>query len=77
MSALGIEDIGVYVPADIRKNIELNGLTMNDIDKFLLHQASRHLERTVMKDLGIDEARTPFETRDYGNTISSSIPILL
>ena len=66
-----------YIPADIRKNIELNGLTMNDVDKFLLHQASRHMVRTVMKDLGIDEARVPFEIRDYGNTISSSIPILL
>lgn len=66
-----------YIPADIRNNIELNGLTMDEIDKFLLHQASRHMVRTVMKDLGIDEARTPFEIRDYGNTISSSIPILL
>jgi 3-oxoacyl-[acyl-carrier-protein] synthase-3 len=66
-----------YIPADIRKNIEMNGLTMDEIDRFLLHQASRYMVRTVMKDLGIDEARTPFEIGDYGNTISSSIPILL
>ncbi len=66
-----------YIPADIRNNIEMNGLTMDEIDKFILHQASRFMVNTVVKDLGIDEARAPFEIHDYGNTVSSSIPILL
>ena len=66
-----------FVPDDIRNNIEMNGLTMEDIDKFILHQASKFMVGIVTKDLDIDETKAPFEIHDFGNTISSSIPILL
>jgi len=66
-----------FIPDDIRNNISINGLTMDNIDRFILHQASKFMVDIVIKDLGIDKSRAPFDIHDYGNTISSSIPILL
>jgi len=66
-----------YIPNDIRNNVKINGLNMEDIDKFILHQASKFMVGIVTKDLGIDETKAPYKIWDYGNTISSSIPILL
>lgn len=66
-----------FIPDDIRNNIKINGLDIDDIDKFILHQASKFMVGIVTKDLGIDETKAPFEIHDYGNTISSSIPILM
>jgi 3-oxoacyl-[acyl-carrier-protein] synthase-3 len=31
----------------------------------------------IISQLQIDPAKAPFDVRDYGNTVSSSIPILL
>lgn len=66
-----------YIPDDIRNNILINGLKMENIDRFILHQASKFMVGIVTKDLGVDESKAPFSIHDYGNTISSSIPILL
>ena len=33
--------------------------------------------QTIQKRLGIEEERVPYEILDYGNTISSSIPLVL
>lgn len=61
----------------VDEELSMNGLTMDEIDKFLMHQASRLMVRTVIKDPGVDADRAPFDIRDCGNTISSSIPIRL
>ena len=65
------------VPDSIRRALALNALTLDDVDLFLLHQGSRHIVRTIAKRLEIEENRAPFLAADYGNTVSSSLPIMM
>jgi 3-oxoacyl-[acyl-carrier-protein] synthase-3 len=62
------------VPGSIRRALERNALTLPDVDRFLLHQGSRYIVETVARRLGIVD-RAAFCAQDYGNLISSSIPV--
>lgn len=65
------------VPADIRLMAEKNSIEISQIDRFLLHQGSRIIVRTIADRLGIDPARVPFSICDFGNSCASTIPLLL
>jgi 3-oxoacyl-[acyl-carrier-protein] synthase III len=65
------------VPDNINAMLAANGLSLNEIDYFALHQGSRYIVDTIRKRLGIAEDRAPFVAADYGNTVCSSIPIML
>jgi 3-oxoacyl-[acyl-carrier-protein] synthase-3 len=43
----------------------------------LLHQASRFIINTISARLGLPKEKVPIEMGGYGNTVSSSIPLLL
>ncbi len=64
------------VPRSIERAITANGLTFDDIDRFVLHQGSRYIVNAISKRLGIED-RTDFTAQEFGNTVSSSIPIAL
>lgn len=64
-------------PASIRRVVERNNLALDDIDLFLVHPGSKRIVDTLREALGVDERRLPFEIADYGNTVSSSIPLML
>lgn len=66
-----------HVPADIQRVLEKNDMTLEDIDCFVLHQGSRFVVETVADRLPVDRQRVPFLAAEYGNTISSSIPMML
>lgn len=65
------------IPKHIQSLLEKNGLKETDIDKFILHQGSKYIVDTIRKRLKTLEDKVPFDMYDYGNTISSSIPIIL
>lgn len=65
------------VPNIINRCITKNGLTQNEIDIYLLHQASKFIVDSLTRRMKLDKEKVPFEIMDYGNTISSSIPIIL
>jgi len=65
------------VPKHIKDLLEKNSLSDDDIDRYILHQGSRYIVDTVRKRLKVAEKKVPFDILDYGNTISSSIPIIL
>lgn len=46
-------------------------------DIFLLHQASKFVIDSVRTQLNIESCKVPFHASNYGNTVSSSIPIML
>jgi 3-oxoacyl-[acyl-carrier-protein] synthase-3 len=66
-----------YVPADIKTLLEKSNLNIEDIDKFIFHQGSKYIVDTLIKRTGIDVKKVIFDIADYGNTVSSSIPIIL
>lgn len=65
------------VPEVIKEVIELNGLQIEDIDYFVLHQANRRIVESVAKRLATDIEKFPMNLMEYGNTSSATIPILL
>jgi len=65
------------IPEDIKKVLKLNQLTMDQIDRFLLHQGSKYIVDFIVKRLGIPSDKAPYVIAEYGNTVSSSIPIML
>jgi 3-oxoacyl-[acyl-carrier-protein] synthase-3 len=64
-------------PKSIARILERNDLGILDVDLFLLHPGSKRIIDVIRKELGVDETRLPFEIADYGNTVSSSIPLML
>ena len=53
------------------------GVQKDEIDQFLLHQATRKMLDELRKRLNVDEAQVPIEMELVGNTVSSTIPILI
>ncbi|MDR3416217.1 MAG: ketoacyl-ACP synthase III [Nevskia sp.] len=64
------------VPASLQNAVRLNGLTVDRIDRFVLHQGSRVVVESIGQALNAPE-KVEFYAEDYGNTVSSSIPIAL
>jgi len=64
------------VPQSINRALQLNGLTMDQVSRIVLHQASRVAVKGIAKALGAPE-KLEFFAEAYGNTASSSIPIVL
>lgn len=65
------------VPANILACAQLNGICLEDLDVFLFHQASAWLLRVLCEDLHLPAERVPSNLRNVGNTVSTSIPLLL
>lgn len=65
------------VPDQIGALLARNGLTVDDIDVFLLHQASELVLRSLQDRLDVPPHKVPRRLRTTGNTVSSSIPLLL
>jgi 3-oxoacyl-[acyl-carrier-protein] synthase-3 len=53
------------------------GLTDADIDFYLLHQGSRYIVETIARTLEVDAGKVPFGASQTGNTVSSSLPLML
>ena len=64
-------------PQMIREFLTKLRLDMDDIDLFVLHQASKIILDTIRKKMGIPEQKFPVYLEDCGNTVSSTIPLVL
>ncbi|HEX9874093.1 MAG TPA: ketoacyl-ACP synthase III [Deferrimonas sp.] len=65
------------VPDDLREMAAKNGIALEEIDRFLIHQGSKIIVDTIAAKLGLPAEKVPYASQDYGNTVSSTIPILL
>ena len=65
------------IPSHIHDTLQKNNLSIEQIDQFILHQGSQFIVNTIQQKLGIAEEKAPFLATDYGNTVSSSIPMIL
>lgn len=65
------------VPKNILQMLTANALGIEDIDCFALHQGSRFIVDFIKNKLGLEDGKVPFAAGDYGNTVSSSVPLLL
>lgn len=62
---------------DIAQVTASAGLTLDDIDHFLLHQANLRINDAIRENLKQPEEKFPTNVQRFGNTSSASIPLLL
>ena len=65
------------VPATVEALFTKSGLTMDDIDLFVFHQANQYMLEHLRKRLGVPAEKFVVSMQKCGNTVSSTIPIAL
>jgi len=65
------------VPVSINKVLNKLNLAESEINRWYLHQGSKYIVDTITARAGLEPDKVVFDMYEYGNTISSSIPILL
>jgi len=65
------------IPKSFSTSLEKAGFTIADIDFFALHQGSLHMLKTLARRSGIPDEKLLINIGDYGNTVSSTVPMLL
>ena len=57
--------------------LERNGITGNDIDLFVSHQANRRIIKSAAEKLGLTEDKVVINIERFGNTTAGTIPLAL
>lgn len=65
------------VPEQIEACLKDNGLSKDEVDLYLFHQGSKFIVDNLGKKLGLAPERAPFEAAEVGNTVSSTLPLML
>ena len=65
------------IPQLVTDVLEKNGVTMDDIDLHVYHQANTFLANLERRKLRIPEEKYYCNIENFGNTVSSTIPIAL
>ncbi|MBS0210787.1 MAG: ketoacyl-ACP synthase III [Planctomycetes bacterium] len=65
------------IPGLIDNILSATNLQREQVDLFLLHQATYHLLNQLAESLKLDEAKMPRVLAQYGNTVSSTLPIMI
>ena len=65
------------VPEAIYAVLAKTGISLDEIDRFVLHQANAYILEHIRKKLRIPREKFVLAMRETGNTVSSSIPIAL
>ena len=69
--------INSKVPRQIKSLLQKNNISINDIDHFFFHQASKMTLDSLIKVLKIDKDKVFINLTNKGNTVSASIPIAI
>jgi len=59
------------------ESLEVNGLTLDDIDILIPHQANMRMLEAVVEKVGIDMEKVFVNVESYGNMASACLPIAL
>jgi 3-oxoacyl-[acyl-carrier-protein] synthase-3 len=65
------------IPKMIDELLSREGLARDQVDLFIMHQATRLMLDKLRERLGVNEDRLPMVLEDCGNTVSSTIPIVI
>lgn len=66
-----------YVVPSIQSVIDDSKAKSDNIDLFLMHQGSKYVVDSIRNYFNFNTEIMPFVSGDYGNTVSSSIPIMM
>lgn len=65
------------IPNLIGENLAKNGESIDSIDNFVFHQANTFMLQYLRKKIKIPQEKFIIDMEEYGNTVSSTIPIAL
>ncbi|QGH66170.1 ketoacyl-ACP synthase III [Xanthomonas oryzae pv. oryzicola] len=65
------------VPPAVEKLIAYAGVSKDEIDYFVFHQANRMINETIRKKLGLAVEKVPSTLHDFGNTSGASLPVTM
>lgn len=76
MNGRGVFDFcALNVPGSVERTLAANALRREDIDALLLHSGSRYIVDVLSARIGM--RADGFPAASYGNTVSSSLPMML
>lgn len=64
-------------PESIRRLMETFSIEDDDVDYYLLHQANKMINDKIIKKLKFNPEKFPSNIREYGNTSSTAIPLMM
>ena len=64
------------MPAAVRAVCQDAGVTVNDLDVLLVHQANLRIVEAIAKQLALPAEKVPHNIERYGNTTAGTLPIL-
>lgn len=65
------------IPQHVEQCLKLNGLRLEDIDRFVFHQANRYMLESLRDRMKLPAEKVVIAVEDGGNTVGSTIPIAL
>jgi len=78
MDGPGLIDISLRrIPQLVGEVLDRARIVREQVDLFLMHQATHKLLSRLRERLKLDEERMPSVLRDVGNTVSSTVPIAI
>jgi 3-oxoacyl-[acyl-carrier-protein] synthase-3 len=78
MNGRGVFKMAVTkMPESIRSLCAAHGVTVDQIDLLIAHQANLRINESVQKHLGLPDSKVFNNIQKYGNTTAATIPIAL
>lgn len=78
MDGMSVFSFGITAPPKSIKSLcERFDISLDDIDKLVLHQANLFMLQKIAKKLKMDMSKVPNSLKQYGNTTSASIPLTI
>lgn len=65
------------VPPAVEKSLIYAGLSADDIDFFVFHQANKMINETIRKKLRLPMEKVPSTLQDFGNTSGASLAVTM
>lgn len=69
--------VNLTIPKSFTASLEKAGMSIDDMDFFALHQGSSHMLKSLARRVRIPDEKLLMNIADYGNTVSSTVPMLL
>ena len=65
------------IPRDIKKTLETAGMSKDDFDYIVFHQANNFINSYIAKKMKLDSDKIPSTIAKFGNTSSVSVPLTI
>jgi 3-oxoacyl-[acyl-carrier-protein] synthase-3 len=64
-----------YMPDAVNEVLKRNGMTLDDVDLLIMHQANLRINEAIQKRLGLPDEKVFNNIQKYGNTTAATIPM--